>query len=154
MLPCQPRNPAWILVVLLLVAWSAKGAAQEGSGETSLFVVDVELQSAEEFALLLDRAEQLLIDGDAPQPDAAAVTFVLHGPVVRNLLRENYLTNKPLVDKAASLSALGVIDIKACSTWMGANKVVEQDLQPFVGTVTYGAAEVQRLLEEEDYVYF
>lgn len=45
----------------------------------------------------------------------AKVTLVLHGPVLKSLLRENYLQNKNLVDQAASLSALGVIDVKACN---------------------------------------
>ena len=82
------------------------------------------------------------------------MTFVLHGPVLRNLLRQNYLDNKRLVDMAASLSAMGVIDVKACRAWMGSNSISEADLQPFIETVAYGPATVEMLLKERKYLYF
>jgi len=100
------------------------------------------------------QAEQLLADGALMAGEPAPVTFVLHGPEVRILLRQNYLANKPVVDLAASLSALGVVDIKACETWMGGNHISVENLQPFVGTVPYGPAEQRRLLEEDSYLYF
>ena len=84
----------------------------------------------------------------------AKVSFVLHGPVLTNLLRENYLANKQLVDLAAALSALDVIEVKACRTWMGSHGLTEQQLQPFIETVTYGPAEVRSLLQEKNYVRF
>lgn len=128
--------------------------AQESSTEEQYFVVDIELQTVEQFRQLLERAEQLLQEGAIPQEDAARVTFVLHGPVLRNLLRQNYLDNKKTVDMAASLSALGVIDVKACRAWMGFNSVNEKDLQPFIETVSYGPAEVEMLVKEKNYIYF
>jgi len=118
------------------------------------YVADIELQTTEEFRQTLIRAEQLLVEGVAPQGGEAAVTFVLHGPVIKDLLRENYLANKDVVDLAASLSALGVVSIKACRTWMGGQSVDEGELQPFVETVSYGPGEVRRLVKEESYIYF
>lgn len=103
---------------------------------------------------MLRRAEKLLVDGVASREDAGSVTFLLHGPEVRILLRENYLANKEVVDLAASLSAMGVVDIKACQTWMGGNGVDETRLQPFVETVPYAPAELQRLVKEQSYIYF
>jgi hypothetical protein len=136
--------------VLLLLCLNT--SSQEVSEQR--FVADIELQTAEEFRETLLRAEQLLVEGVAPQGDEAAVTFVLHGPVIRDLLRNNYLANKDMVDLAASLSALGVVSIKACRTWMGGQKVDENQLQPFIETVSYGPGEVRRLVEEESYIYF
>lgn len=127
-------------------------AAQEASAER--FVVDIELQTTDEFNAILTRAEQLLVEGVAPQDGGATVTFVLHGPVIRDLLRRNYLDNKDMVDLAASLSALRVVSIKACRAWMGSNKVDEAELQPFIETVSYGPAEVRRLVNEEKYIDF
>jgi intracellular sulfur oxidation DsrE/DsrF family protein len=70
------------------------------------------------------------------------------------LLRQSYLENKQLVDLAASLSALGVVEIKACETWMGGNSVDPSTLQPFVQTVSYGPGEVRRLVNDEGYIRF
>lgn len=127
--------------------------AEEVTINGQYYVVDIELQTVEEFSQLLERAEQLLLAGTVLQDDVAEVTFVLHGPVLKNLLRQNYLDNKRTVDLAASLSAMGVIDIKACRAWMGGNGVNEDDLQPFIETVSYGPSEVQRL-RQNNYIYF
>lgn len=126
-------------------------------GETlneRLYVTAITLHTTAELHTVLQRADQLLAEGVALQSDPATVTFILHGPEVISLLRKNYLQNKATVDLAARLSALGVVEIKACKTWMGGHSVAEEDLQPFVGTVTYGPGEVLRLVEEEDYLYF
>ncbi len=128
--------------------------AQEATPQEQHYVADIELQTVEEFRQLLERAEQLLLEGAVSGGDEAEVTFVLHGPVVRNLLRQNYLANKKTVDLAASLSAMGVIEVKACRTWMGGHGVNEEDLQPFVETVAYGPGEVLRLAKEKNYIYF
>ena len=144
LLPCK----------VLLLVFSLAAMAQEATSDEQHYVADIELQTVDEFRQLLERAEQLLLEGAVSQGDTAEVTFVLHGPVVKNLLRQNYLANKKTVDLAASLSAMGVIEVKACRTWMGGHGVDEEDLQPFVETVAYGPAEVQRLAKEKNYIYF
>lgn len=122
------------------------------------YVADIELHSTDEFSQLLDRAGQMLLqDNPPPPPDpdgGAIVTLVLHGPVLKNLLRENYRENQALVDKAASLSALGVIDVKACKSWMAHNEINPERLYPFIQVVAYGPAEVERLVKERGYLYF
>ena len=133
----------------LLLCWPA--LAQEGH---SRHIAEIELHTAEELYSLLLRAEQLLSGGALALNDPAPVTFVLHGPEVRVLLRQNYLENKVAVDLAASLSALGVVDIKACESWMGGDGIAVEDLQPFVGTVAYGPTEINRLVDEENYLSF
>jgi intracellular sulfur oxidation DsrE/DsrF family protein len=143
------RFVSLLFVMILAMTAIADEVAQDGQ----YYVVDIELQTVEQLSQLLERAEQLLLAGAVQQDDVAEVTFVLHGPVLRNLLRRNYLDNKRTVDLAASLSALGVIDIKACRTWMGGNGVNEEELQPFVETVSYGPSEVQRL-QQKNYIYF
>ena len=118
------------------------------------YVAAIELHTTAELHAVLLRADKLLAEGVALQGHPASVTFVLHGPEVRSLLRQNYLQNKSTVDLAARLSALGVVEIKACETWMGGNSVNPEELQPFVGTVNYGPAEIDRLIDEESYIYF
>jgi len=126
---------------------------EDGSGEPR-YVADIELQTLEQFQQLLVRADELFLAGETSTGDEPAVVFVLHGPVLSSLLRENYLGNRPTVDLAARLSAFGVIDLKACRAWMRSASVSEADLQPFVETVSYGPGEVQRLVRESNYVYF
>ena len=126
---------------------------EDGSGEPR-YVADIELQTLEQFQQLLVRADELFLAGETSTGDEPAVVFVLHGPVLSSLLRENYLGNRPTVDLAARLSAFGVIDLKACRAWMRSASVSEADLQPFVETVSYGPGEVQRIVSESNYVYF
>jgi intracellular sulfur oxidation DsrE/DsrF family protein len=96
----------------------------------------------------------LMLEGVVLPAGDAKITLVLHGPVLRSLLRDSYRQNKDLVDQAASLSAMEVIDVKACNTWMTSNGVNSEDLQPFVETVIYGPAEVTRLLNDTRYLNF
>ena len=102
------RSAAGVLLGLAVSLFPGPALAEETPAETAYFVADIELQTAQEFGQLLDRAEQLMDEGDSLPPvdgnDAAIVTLVLHGPVLKNLLRENYRENKTLVDQAASLS--------------------------------------------------
>jgi intracellular sulfur oxidation DsrE/DsrF family protein len=132
-------------------------SAQEvlpGVSEGQLFVADIELQTSGQFIALLERSEQLLLAGVPLPQEGAPVTFVLHGPVLESLLRDNYLENKRLVDLSAALSALGVIEVKACNAWMEAAGLEPAQLQPFVEPVPYGPGLVERLVTEENYRYF
>jgi intracellular sulfur oxidation DsrE/DsrF family protein len=145
--------------VVLCLFWAFSIQAQELPREIynetpDHFVAAIELHTTAELHAVLERADQLLADGVALQSEPASVTFILHGPEARSLLRQNYLQNKATVDLAARLSALGVVDIKACETWMGGNGVNPDNLQPFVGTVNYGPREVRRLIEDEGYILF
>ena len=137
-----------------VLLFSLAGFAQEAALQEQRYVVDIELQTADDFGQLLNRAEQLLLAGVELPEGGTKVTFILHGPVLKSLLRRNYLDNKPLVDLAASLSAMHVIDLKACNTWLNIHGLQPQELQPFVETVSYGPAEVERLVREEEYVHF
>ena len=145
----------WWLFALISVFIAVTGFAQQAPPQEQRYVVDIELQTTQELGHLLERAEQLLLAGvEVPRGGEAKVTFVLHGPVLKSLLRGNYLENKRLVDLAASLSALDVIDVKACRAWMNGHGLHEQQLQPFVETVSYGPSLVKSLLAEESYLSF
>lgn len=142
-------------IALLLGLFIACFAAAQGAvPDAQRYVVDIELQNTQEFGQLLERAEQLLLAGVDVPAGEPRVTFVLHGPVLKDLLRQNYLNSKRLVDLAASLSAMDVIEVKACSAWMKHNGVSSEQLQPFVEVVNYGPAVVERLVNEENHVYF
>lgn len=154
----QRRSGAGLVNLLtllpILMLFTLDAVAQENTSPDARYVVDIELQTLEQFQELLVRADELFLAGETSVDDGAAVVFVLHGPVLRSLLRGNYLDNRQTVDLAARLSAFGVIDLKACRAWMRSAQVTEAELQPFVQTVSYGPAEVERLMRESNYVYF
>lgn len=142
------------LFVLLGFFLAVQSLAQEGSDEAVRYVAEIELQTEADLGEMLGRADSLFAAGELTQEQGAPLTIVLHGPVLRSLLRDNYLQSKAVVDQAASLSALGIVEFKACRSWMGKNGVDETGLQPFVETVFYGASEVQRLIREQGYLVF
>lgn len=140
------------LIILLGLLPAIHGFSQDQVD--GRYVADIELQNEEQLLLLLSRAETLFLEGRIGQEGQKPVVLVLHGPVLRSLLKGNYANSKVLVDQAASLSALGVVDVKACRSWMGQNQVQESQLQPFVQTVSYGPAEVSRLIRDQGYISF
>ncbi len=109
--------------------------------------------SPEELERALVRIEQYFL-ADQPEGDYQPVVIVLHGPEVRLFMRDRYQKNKHLVDLAARLSAFDVIDIRVCETRMGVLGQLVSALVPFVSTVPFGPAEVDRLVNEEEYLYF
>jgi uncharacterized protein len=153
----SPDYPVTLLRQLILVLGMLHGlssVAQPSDVSVPGYVVDIELQTEQQFSELLTRAEQLFLEGGLSQDGGTGVTLVLHGPVLRSLLRGSYRDSKAMVDQAASLSALGVVKIQACRSWLGYNGLSESELQPFVGVVSFGPAEVVRLVEEEGYIEF
>jgi intracellular sulfur oxidation DsrE/DsrF family protein len=146
--------PYCVALLSLLVSIAPAAYAQDGAEEALRYVADIELQTLDQFEQLLVRADELFVAGETPADGNAAVVFVLHGPVLRSLLRQNYRANRQTVDLAARLTAFGVIELKACRTWMRSASVSENDLQPFVETVSYGPGEVERLVQESNYIYF
>ncbi|MEP4485893.1 MAG: acyl-CoA transferase [Halioglobus sp.] len=140
-----------LVVALYLSGFFASLAhAQEDVASDSYprFIADVQLHTEEEMLMLLERAQTLLLEGSLQPGQQPAVTFVLHGPEVRLLTTDHYLQHRQVADLAASLSALGVVEIMACRTWMGKNDLAEPMLLPFVKTVPYGPAEERRLREQ------
>lgn len=118
----------------------------------NLYLARIQVHTTAELAGILLRAEELF---NAEQLDTSEpIVFVLHGGEGRAFLRQSYAGNRDLVDLAAKLSALQVVDIRVCETWMGGQRIDARELQPFVDTVPFGPAEVERLRGERNYIYF
>ena len=117
------------------------------------YLARIELNDPLEVEAALQRAEDVYLSDEIPE-NVPPVVFVLHGPEVAVFQKHNYQRYKPIVDLAARLSAFRVVDIRICRTQLYSLGGGEQELHPFVGTVPYGPAEVQRLLDVEHYVYF
>ena len=80
--------------------------------------------------------------------------MMLHGDEAHRFLRTHYTQNKAIADLTAKLAGYGLLDVKICETWMRINGYSKQDLYPFVSTVPYGKAELDRLVEKEDYAEY
>ena len=99
----------------------------------------------------LQELDTLLTDLSSEEDRVAPGTpliIMLHGDHANAFLRENYPANKKRVDQTALLDAYGIIDVKICATWMRLNDVTEADIPPFIETVPYGVAELERLRKE------
>ena len=142
------------LLLLVSLLGMVPATAQQPDSSGVRYVADIELQNSWQLTGLLQRASQLLLDGVAAQDGIPKVSFVLHGPVIKDLLKQNYAGNLQMVNLAASLSALQVVEIKVCRTWMGLNNVEEVDLQPFAVPVNLAGSEVERLREKKNYLDF
>ena len=117
------------------------------------YVARIDLNNPQEVTSILQRVESYYIENDF-MDDLPTIIFVLHGPEVQIFNRNNYFQYKPIVDLAARLSAFRVMDIKVCETQMKLLGEREEFLYPFVGTVPFGPAEIERLIKEENYSYF
>lgn len=122
------------------------------------YVARINLEKADQVYEALQRAEAYFQtkQQSAAQilPAVPPIAFVIYGPDVEIFFRENYSDFKPIVDLAARLSALEVIDIKVCQVSYEKQGLDKSTLLPFVSTVPFGPAEVTRLLENQQYDFF
>jgi len=117
------------------------------------YLARIMLDSPGEVEQALRRAEKLYNDGAVQEGDNP-LAFVLHGPEVEIFFKDNYQQYKTIVDLAAKLSAFNVVDVKVCRARLSALGGDDSVLPAFVDTVPFGPAEVDRLVDEEEYVYF
>lgn len=145
-------KPLSVLLLLLfsLPVFSQTTLAVDES--TDLYMARIELHTAEELLQALQRSNELFQANNFVMQ--TPVAFVLHGAEAKVFFRNAYQHNQQLVDLAAKLSALNVVDIKVCKTWMGMQSLDENQLMPFVDTVRLGPTEERRLMEEQGYRYF
>ena len=115
-------------------------------------VLDIRVHTEEELQVLFDRAGQLAAKL-RPTGQEASIVLVLHGPEVEFFSTRNYDRYKHIVDQAAYLDALDIVDVKICQTMMKVRGVERDDIPLFVEQVPLGPAEVDRLIRE-GYVYF
>lgn len=113
--------------------------------------IDLYPKSQADLQLILDTLEPTI---SAEPDDDPPIVMMLHGAEAYRFLRSSYAENKTLIDRTAKLAAYEVIEVKICETWMRANNYTRDDLFPFVSTVPYGAAELERLAEDENYTEY
>jgi hypothetical protein len=117
------------------------------------YLADIRLHTAGELSQLLQRADVLYRRGELADGATVPITFILHGEEGRAFLQNNYQQNHMLIDLAAKLSALNVVQIKVCETWMGSQGLMPEQLVPFVDTVDNGSRAVSEF-KRQPYQYF
>lgn len=115
-------------------------------------VLDITVHTVEELMVLLERAEQLA-QSPRVNDQNASVVLVLHGPEVEFFSTRNYGRYKDVVDQAARLDSLDIVDVRICQTMMATRGIARDDIPPFIDQVPDGPVEVERLVGE-GYVYF
>lgn len=161
------QNRSWIrlLFVLVAIGWSAtaisggttlhsNGLVQAEESVPDTFLARIELDDPDAVVGALERAERFYFKESANLEKYSPIVLVIHGSEVCIFYKENYDIYKAVVDLAARLSAFNVVDIRVCETSAKGLGLDLDTLFPFVDTVTYGPAEVVRLIEVEKYRYF
>ncbi len=108
------------------------------------YLFDVSQRSREEFIAFLRRADELVTVA-APETEKLELALILSDHDIDWFAKDNYEQNKELVDLAARLDALEVIDLKICQRAMQEHGYQEDDIPTFIDRVPYAAAEMQRL---------
>ncbi len=128
-------------------------AAEVLETEAAGLVARVDFEQADQLLGALERAEAYY-QQEGLNLSHPPVAFVIFGPPVSIFFKENYQKNQKVVDLAAKLTALKVIDVKVCQFSYIKAGLDGEDLLPFVSTVPFGPDELTRLIEDEDYSYF
>ena len=136
-----------VFSALLLLLFSLSPVAAQETGKDYVFSVTVE--TAQELAVVLNRAEELRGLFDPEQHNRIAI--VLHGDELQLFQKNNYSTNMSLVDRARILDQDDIIDIQACQTRMRQLNIGQNELPSFIEQVPFAPAEIERLEREEGF---
>ena len=157
----------WLFLLALLpnlllaqanYSWAADKLVTADSKTVTGYLARINLEKADQVYEALQRAEAYFQKNQQSNsklsPTVPPIAFVIYGPDVGIFFKENYSDFKPIVDLAARLSALAVIDIKVCQVSYEREGLDKSTLLPFVTTVPFGPAEISRLLEDQQYDFF
>ncbi len=116
------------------------------------YVFGVTVRTAQQLDVILERANSLR---ELFNPDQhSRIAIVLHGEEIRLFQKDNYSTNRPIVEKARLLDQAEIIDIKACQTMMRNLDIQQNELPTFIEQVPLGPAEIERLTKKEGFTRF
>lgn len=132
----------------------AQTVAEHSAQDPVGYLGRIELNDPEAIAGALRRAEDLYHSEGMSEQVLPPVVLVIHGSEVEIFFKENYSMYKSTIDLAAKLAAFKVVEIRVCEASARRLGLDTKSLFPFVGTVPYGPAEITRLIEVEQYVYF
>lgn len=136
------------LALLLLLVASSQPQAQDKRPDQG-FVFSVTVSSRQQLDVVLNRAEDLR---ELFNPDEhSKIAIVLHGDELQMFQKDNYMSNRSLVERARLLDQDKIIDIKACQTMMRTLEIEQSELPSFIEQVPFAPAEIERLRQQEGF---
>ena len=135
-----------ILLSLALVASPVKALDQK---QNQGYVFSVTVSSSQQLDVVLDRAEDLraLFNPD----EHGKIAIVLHGDELQLFQKNNYASNRTVVERARMLDQESIIDIKACQTMMRVLDIEQNELPSFIEQVPFAPAEIERLQKQQGF---
>lgn len=115
-------------------------------------VANIQAHTEEELIRLMNKAGEILESGEG-YPQSPAAVFLLHGPEVQFFRKSNFAQYRSLVEKAAQLDALNIIDVRVCELYLQSHQINKDQLPAFVETVSNGPQREKELLQQ-GYVHF
>ncbi len=115
--------------------------------ENKKYLFDVTDHTIEEFEALLNRAEEVS-QAHAPGYEDLKIVMIIHGPDIDWFTRQNYESNRKLIDLAARLDAYEIIDMKVCEKTMSIRGVDRENIPSFIESVPYAPIEIENRLKE------
>lgn len=112
------------------------------------YLFDVSDHSFDDLQTLLNRAREVS-QFDAGEYQDLKIVMILHGPDIEWFTQQNYARNMQLIDLAAELDAMEIIDMKVCETAMSGRGIRREDVPAFIESVPYAPDEIKRLLQND-----
>ena len=136
-----------IFLLALTLAASPVGALDKKQAQGYVFSVTV--SSSQQLDVVLDRAEDLrtLFNPD----EHGKIAIVLHGDELQLFQKNNYASNRTVVERARMLDQENIIDIKACQTMMRVLDIEQNELPSFIEQVPFAPAEIERLQNQQGF---
>ena len=142
------RIPSPSIFLLLMALVSLPVGAQDET-QTQGYVFSVTVSSSQQLDVVLDRAEDLRALFNPNEHGKIAI--VLHGDELQLFQKNNYASNRSVVERARLLDQDNIIDIKACQTMMRVLDIEQNELPSFIEQVPFAPAEIERLQNQQGF---
>ncbi len=136
-------------IFLLLIALVALPVGAQDETQTQGYVFSVTVSSSQQLDVVLDRAEDLRALFNPNEHGKIAI--VLHGDELQLFQKNNYASNRSVVERARLLDQDNIIDIKACQTMMRVLDIEQNELPSFIEQVPFAPAEIERLQNQQGF---
>ena len=140
---------AYLPIFLLALTLAASPVRALDEKQAQGYVFSVTVSSSQQLDVVLDRAEDLrtLFNPD----EHGKIAIVLHGDELQLFQKNNYASNRTVVERARMLDQENIIDIKACQTMMRVLDIEQNELPSFIEQVPFAPAEIERLQNQQGF---
>ncbi|MBT5230073.1 MAG: hypothetical protein HOM11_07320 [Methylococcales bacterium] len=146
---------ALILFCLMVVSLTPVVALEpeEDITNPALYMADIFLEKSEEVKALLQKVSDFASARPEQIGEYPPIVLMFHGPEIRYFQPTFYQQNQKMVDLAAKLDALGVIDMRVCQRASDILRVDTSKMPKFIEIVP-DSGPVFQDLKAQGYTYF